>query len=83
MGVLVGRPAQSAEGASAAVVGRDQSQLRPKRSQATFDGSHSVLMRDSSRFTPVELHFGHGGSGFVDCDRYSSNALSQAVQRYS
>ena len=59
------------------------SQLRPTRSQATSLGSHSVLMRDHRRSTDFDLHFGQGGAGFVDVERYSSYRSPHASQRYS
>jgi len=62
---------------------RDQSQDRPTRSQATSLGSHSVLIRDSRRSTLSEPHFGHGGAGFVETERNSSNRSAQASHWYS
>ncbi len=59
------------------------SQERPTRSQATLLGSHSVLIRERSRFTSAEAHFGHGGSGFVESVRYSSYLFAHAAQRNS
>lgn len=60
-----------------------QSQLRPTRSQATSLGSHSVLMRESFRCTFVTPHFGQGGTGLSDVERYSSKTSSHCSQRYS
>ena len=53
------------------------------RCQLTSLGSHSVLIRDISLSTLSEPHSGHGGLGFVDIDRYSSNSAWHASQRYS
>ena len=63
--------------------GAPQSQLRPTRSQATSLGSHSVLIVDQRRSTSALPHFGHGGFGFVEVDKYSSKRASQALHRYS
>ena len=60
-----------------------QSQLRPTRSQATSLGSHSVKICDQSRSTSAEPHFGQGGAGFVESERYSSKRSWQPWQRYS
>ena len=60
-----------------------QSQVRPTRSQATSLGIHSVLIRENIRVTFLLPHFGHGGAGFVESERNSSNCSSQASQRYS
>lgn len=60
-----------------------QSQLLPTRSQATSLGSHSVLMLDQRRSTFFAPHFGQGGAGFVELDRYSSKRSSHFVHRYS
>jgi len=61
----------------------DQSQERPTRSHATSLGSHSVRIGDHSRVTSDAPHFGHGGVGFVDTERYSSYFVSHFSQRYS
>jgi hypothetical protein len=60
-----------------------QSHERPTRSQATSLGSHSVLIVDHRRVTFLELHFGHGGVGLSEVDRYSSYVSEQDSQRYS
>ena len=46
-------------------------------------GSHSVLIRESSRSTFFAPHLGQGGAGFVEIDRNSSNRSSHFVHRYS
>ena len=42
-----------------------------------------MLIEDQSRSIFFAPHFGHGGAGFVDIARYSSNRSSHFVQRYS
>ena len=59
------------------------SQLRPTRSQATSLGSHSVLIPDHSLVTSSEPHFGHGGDGLSEVERYSSKRSSHPPHRYS
>ena len=79
--LLVARP-----GGSSLASGRSreaQSQVRPTRSQATSLGSHSVLIRESSRSAFLAPHFGHGGAGFVESERNSSNRSPHPSQRYS
>lgn len=53
------------------------------RSQATSLGSHSVLIEDMSRVTFSAPQAGHGGAGFSEVERYSSNRFSHVSQRYS
>ena len=60
-----------------------QSKLRPTRSHATSLGIHSVLIVDQSRSTFLPPHFGQGGAGFVEVERYSSKRSSHFVHRYS
>ncbi len=60
-----------------------QSQVRPTRSHATSLGSHSVLIRESSRSTFASPHFGQGGAGFVEVERSSSNFSPHPSHRYS
>ena len=57
--------------------------MRPTRSQATSLGSHSVLMREISRSAFSAPHFGHGGAGFVESERNSSNFSPHPSHRYS
>ncbi len=64
-------------------MGKTQSKLLPIRSQAMSLGSHSVLICDQSRSTFAEPHFGHGGTGFVEDERYSSKRSWHSSQRYS
>jgi hypothetical protein len=42
-----------------------------------------VLMLDQSRSTFFAPHFGHGGAGLSEVERYSSNFSSHFVHRYS
>ena len=42
-----------------------------------------MLIRDSRRSTFFAPHAGHGGAGFVEVARYSSNFSSHFVHRYS
>ncbi len=53
------------------------------RCQLTSLGSHSVLIDDISRVTSADPHFGHGGDGFSDVERYSSKRSVQEAHRYS
>jgi len=46
-------------------------------------GSHSVLILDQTRSGETAPHFGHGGAGFVELERYSSNRSSHFLHRYS
>lgn len=62
---------------------RAQSHFLPTRSQATSLGSHSVKIGDQSRSTSFEPHFGQGGVGLSDVERYSSKRSSHCSQRYS
>jgi hypothetical protein len=41
------------------------------------------LIRDHKRSTDFDLHFGQGGAGFVEVERYSSNSSSHFLHRYS
>ncbi len=38
---------------------------------------------DSSLFTSVDPHFGQGGAGLSDVERYSSKRSSHSSHRYS
>ena len=40
-------------------------------------------MGDQRRVTFADLHFGHGGAGLSEVERYSSNRSSQDLHRYS
>ena len=60
-----------------------QSHERPTRSQATSLGSHSVLIVEKRRVTVPEPHFGHGGVGLSDVDRYSSYFSEHESHWYS
>ena len=62
---------------------KPQSHFLPTRSQSTSLGSHSVWIVDSSLVTFFEPHFGQGGAGFVELERYSSKRCSQSPHRYS
>ena len=62
---------------------RRQSQLRPTRSQLTSLGSHSVLILEKSRAASADPHFGQGGDGLSEVERYSSNRSSHFSHRYS
>ena len=42
-----------------------------------------MLIVDQTRSTFFAPHFGHGGAGFVDVERYSSKRSSHFVHRYS
>ena len=42
-----------------------------------------MLIDDISRVTSPDPHFGQGGAGFSDVERYSSKRSSQESQRYS
>ena len=42
-----------------------------------------MLMEDMSLRTSFEPHWGQGGAGLADVERYSSKRVSQAPQRYS
>lgn len=46
-------------------------------------GSHSVLMLENTRVGLGAPHFGQGGDGFVEVERYSSNRSSHCSHRYS
>ena len=42
-----------------------------------------MLIVDSHRETCFDPHFGHGGAGFVDVERYSSKRSWHCSHRYS
>ena len=42
-----------------------------------------MLIRERSRSTFVPAHFGHGGAGFVEVERNSSNRSPQPSHWYS
>lgn len=42
-----------------------------------------MLIREKSRVGSGAPHFGQGGAGFVEDERYSSKRSSHASQRYS
>ncbi len=53
------------------------------RCQLTSLGSHSVLIDDIILVTLADPHFGHGGDGFSEVERYSSKRSSHESHRYS